>query len=186
MEKVAHRADEDGPWPLPPERLIEALRPTASTRSLARRDGQARRASARRRSSHSNARSRGRFVQPVTGFQVASVHSIALRSATLRVVRNVYKHTFANAVVVFPVVQPLRYFSPLHGLSVEGAIINRSAHNPCMSLPIRQFLPDRERNLVQFKRSGRSRPAHLQPLQEGWLTGFEPATAATTTRSSTS
>ena len=48
---------------------------------------------------------------------------------------------FANAVVVFPVVQPLVHSLP-HGLSVERAIINRSAHDPCMSLPIRQFLPD--------------------------------------------
>jgi hypothetical protein len=56
-----------------------------------------------------------------------------------------------------------------------------------LSVPIRQFLPDGERILgpVQTELAD---PEMLiyRHFVEGWTTGFEPATAWTTTRSSTS
>ena len=67
--------------PPPLERHAPAARARAAGRSPARTGGRARRASARRTSWRSSGRSPGEtFEQPVTGFQVASVHSMALLS----------------------------------------------------------------------------------------------------------
>ena len=77
VEQVAHRVDEDHPRTGASGGARRASRARAGGRTPARRDGPARRGTARRTSRRSSGRSPGLIlVQPRTGFQVASVHSM--------------------------------------------------------------------------------------------------------------
>lgn len=65
------------------------------------------------------------------------------------------------------------------------ACLLSNAEGPYVSISFRHFLPDRKRNLGLGSNASPPPAIHRRALQEGWQTGFEPATAGTTSRSST-